>query len=158
LALCVAFYRGSDAALLVYDVTNPKSIDNLEKWLEEIYKNCAPPSREHFPIYVLGNKIDEQIPEISENKTIAENWCKSKKLKHMCVSAITSENLENTFYQLAVQVDEIERRRLEIDLMSKESIPFPSIKTDFQPSKSSPQRFTLEEMRDNEPQTKPCCG
>lgn len=34
-SLGVAFYRGADCCVLVFDVTNPKSFDSLESWKEE---------------------------------------------------------------------------------------------------------------------------
>ena len=32
-------FRGSNAAFLIYDITNPQSFDNLVNWLEEIITN-----------------------------------------------------------------------------------------------------------------------
>ena len=34
-SLGVAFYRGADCCVLVFDVTNPKSFDSLESWKDE---------------------------------------------------------------------------------------------------------------------------
>lgn len=34
-SLGVAFYRGAEACVLVYDITNPKSFDQLDSWREE---------------------------------------------------------------------------------------------------------------------------
>mmetsp|Transcript_15296 Transcript_15296/g.19848 ORF Transcript_15296/g.19848 Transcript_15296/m.19848 type:complete len:113 (+) Transcript_15296:39-377(+) len=34
-SLGVAFYRGADACILVYDITNAKSFDGLDTWREE---------------------------------------------------------------------------------------------------------------------------
>ncbi|KFG46412.1 GTPase RAB7, partial [Toxoplasma gondii GAB2-2007-GAL-DOM2] len=34
-SLGVAFYRGADCCVLVFDVTNPKSFESLQSWKEE---------------------------------------------------------------------------------------------------------------------------
>ena len=47
------FYRGSRAAALVYDVTNPLSLVNLRRWREEALG--AVPNQ---GLVVVGNKID----------------------------------------------------------------------------------------------------
>lgn len=31
----MAFYRGAEACVLVYDITNPKSFEQLDSWREE---------------------------------------------------------------------------------------------------------------------------
>ena len=54
----VAFYRGADCCVLVYDVTMPISFRNLEAWREEFLSQSMPDDPEHFPFVVIGNKID----------------------------------------------------------------------------------------------------
>lgn len=49
-----SYYRGSICALLVYDVTNRESFENLIKWLEET-KTYA---NEKITIMLIGNKTD----------------------------------------------------------------------------------------------------
>lgn len=72
-SLGVAFYRGADVCILVYDVTNPKSFDALDSWREEFLMQASPPDIENFPFVVLGNKIDREndrrVP-----KTKAKKW------------------------------------------------------------------------------------
>ena len=56
-SLGVAFYRGSDACILVYDVTNINTFKHLDVWLNE-FKNQLGKLPTDFPFCVLGNKID----------------------------------------------------------------------------------------------------
>ena len=37
-----AFYRGADCCVLVYDITNKKSFDNIESWITEFLNQGAP--------------------------------------------------------------------------------------------------------------------
>jgi Ras-related protein Rab-7A len=64
-SLGVGFYRGADACLLVYDITDPHSLDNLEHWRTEFLNQVgggglgALSSDSYFPFVVLGNKVDK---------------------------------------------------------------------------------------------------
>uniref|UniRef100_A0A6C0EAY3 Uncharacterized protein n=1 Tax=viral metagenome TaxID=1070528 RepID=A0A6C0EAY3_9ZZZZ len=49
------FYRNANLILLVYDVTNKKSLDSLVKWQSDIYK-----TNESTKYIVIGNKIDKK--------------------------------------------------------------------------------------------------
>lgn len=54
-SLVRSFYRGSDVAVLVYDVTNASSFSHLSKWSDDFMEN----SQVANPIIiVVGNKID----------------------------------------------------------------------------------------------------
>ncbi len=57
-SLGVAFYRGSDACVLVYDVTDSKSFEALDGWKDEFLLQAAPKDPAHFPFVLVGNKID----------------------------------------------------------------------------------------------------
>lgn len=48
------YYRGAKAAVVVFDVTDRKSFENVENWVEEFWKNMD----EKLPIVLVGNKID----------------------------------------------------------------------------------------------------
>ncbi|EMD40669.1 hypothetical protein CERSUDRAFT_111251 [Gelatoporia subvermispora B] len=48
------YYRGANAALLLYDITNVSSFDDIRGWLEELKKNCSP----DLIIYIVGSKAD----------------------------------------------------------------------------------------------------
>jgi len=57
-SLGVAFYRGADCCVLVFDVNNSKSFDTLDSWRDEFLIQASPRDPENFPFVVLGNKID----------------------------------------------------------------------------------------------------
>ncbi|KAI8585964.1 P-loop containing nucleoside triphosphate hydrolase protein, partial [Geranomyces variabilis] len=57
-SLGVAFYRGTDACILVYDVTQPDSTKNLVRWLSEFIRQADIQDPETFPFVLVGNKID----------------------------------------------------------------------------------------------------
>lgn len=51
-----AYYRNVDAVILVYDVTNKTSFDNLRYWMSELQKNFL----HDIPRLLVGNKCDMQ--------------------------------------------------------------------------------------------------
>ncbi|KAJ3505898.1 hypothetical protein NLJ89_g7169 [Agrocybe chaxingu] len=59
-SLSTAFFRGADAALLMFDVNAPETMEALTKWWAD-FRDKAPLADEDVPEYccvVVGNKID----------------------------------------------------------------------------------------------------
>jgi len=50
----VAFYRGADCCVLVHDLTQDATFENLDNWKEEFLMQAAPDSPDEFPFVVLG--------------------------------------------------------------------------------------------------------
>merc|ERR1712146_456616 len=78
-SLGVAFYRGADACILVFDLTSKKSFDNLDTWREEFLVQSGPTETDNFPFVVLGNKCDLKDTRVVNNKN-AIDYCKNKKI------------------------------------------------------------------------------
>jgi len=100
-SLGVAFYRGADSCVLVYDITDAKSFDNLESWMDEFLVHAAPRNQETFPFVVLGNKADmAKRRQVATNK--AKQWCTSKNnIPYFETSAKEALNVEQAFYTIA---------------------------------------------------------
>ena len=47
-------YRGADACLLVFDISNKDSFDELPNWLAELRENSGP----DCIVFLIGNKVD----------------------------------------------------------------------------------------------------
>jgi Ras-related protein Rab-7A len=102
-SLGVAFYRGADCCVLVYDVNSMKSFDNLNNWREEFLIQANPSDPENFPFVVIGNKIDidgGNSRVVSEKK--ARAWCASKgNIPYFETSAKEGINVEEAFQTIA---------------------------------------------------------
>lgn len=102
-SLGVAFYRGADCCVLVYDVNSSKSFDNLENWRDEFLIQASPPDPENFPFVVLGNKVDVEggrARQVGEKK--AKQWCAAKgALPHFDTSAKEDLNVDAAFQTIA---------------------------------------------------------
>lgn len=102
-SLGVAFYRGADCCVLVYDVNSQKTFDNLENWRDEFLSQANPTDQEHFPFVLLGNKVDQEggrTRVVQEKK--AKQWCTSKgNIPHFDTSAKEATNVETAFECIA---------------------------------------------------------
>ncbi|MCO5595286.1 hypothetical protein L7F22_049327 [Adiantum nelumboides] len=102
-SLGVAFYRGADCCVLVYDVNVMKSFDSLSNWREEFLIQANPSDPENFPFMVLGNKIDidgGNSRVVSEKK--AKAWCASKgNIPYFETSAKEDLNVDAAFQCIA---------------------------------------------------------
>ena len=61
----MAFYRGADCCVLVFDVTNANSFKTLDSWRDEFLIQASPRDPENFPFVVLGNKVDLENRAVS---------------------------------------------------------------------------------------------
>jgi Ras-related protein Rab-7A len=97
-SLGVAFYRGADCCVLVYDVNNAKSFDTLDSWRDEFLIQASPMDPESFPFVVLGNKVDvgEDKRVVSSKRAMA--FCQAKGgIPYFETSAKEAVNVEQAF-------------------------------------------------------------
>jgi Ras-related protein Rab-7A len=81
-SLGVSFYRGADACVLVYDITDQKSFDNLQTWKEDFLTTAGPKNASNFPFVVLGNKCDLENRR-NVQKGSAKSWCAGQEQPHI---------------------------------------------------------------------------
>ena len=66
-SLGTAFYRGADCCLIVYDITNQNSFENLVQWKSSFIQKGMIVDPDSFPFMIVGNKLD--IAE--ENRSVS---------------------------------------------------------------------------------------
>lgn len=99
-SLGVAFYRGADCCVLVYDVTAPTTFKSLDSWRDEFLIQASPRDPENFPFIVIGNKIDQENRAVSSKR--AQAWCQSKNnIPYFETSAKEAVNVESAFITVA---------------------------------------------------------
>ena len=83
--------------ILVYDITNRKSFENLENWREEYIIQVNQQDPINYPFIVIGNKTDlEDKRAVSERE--ARNWCeKFGDIPYFETSALNGSNVESAF-------------------------------------------------------------
>ncbi|KAG9967267.1 ras-related protein-like protein, partial [Aureobasidium melanogenum] len=101
-SLGVAFYRGADCCVLVYDVNNSKSFDTLDSWRDEFLIQASPMDPESFPFVVLGNKVDVEESKRMVSSKRAMAFCQSKGgIPYFETSAKEAINVEQAFEVIA---------------------------------------------------------
>ncbi len=108
-SLGVAFYRGADACVLVFDVTKPKSFEALANWQKQFLAQADPRDPSSFPFVVLGNMIDKaDSRRVSSEK--AREWCaKNGDIPYFETSAKEGVNIEEAFQRVGELALEQER-------------------------------------------------
>lgn len=88
------YFKGSNAAFGVFDVTNPQSLLKLPGWISSIKKTV----KKSIPMIMVGNKIDL---ERKIERTEAEDLAKRISCEYLETSAKTGENVETAFEIIA---------------------------------------------------------
>ncbi|OLS19370.1 MAG: GTPase KRas precursor [Candidatus Heimdallarchaeota archaeon LC_3] len=94
-----SFYKGTNGIILVFDVTNPSSMDGIFNWIEEIKKNLPNP----VPMILVGNKVDlREKTDHSSSEEQGKNLAEQTSMKNLVThyiesSAITGENIKKIF-------------------------------------------------------------
>ena len=101
-ALTQGFFRNAQGVMVVYDVSNSESFENLKYWISSIQKNIDS-KKISIPVIILGNKID--VGEDREIKTEdAEKFAEENKYKYFETSAKTGEGIDDAVRELVNQV------------------------------------------------------
>mmetsp|Transcript_56285 Transcript_56285/g.50631 ORF Transcript_56285/g.50631 Transcript_56285/m.50631 type:complete len:249 (+) Transcript_56285:70-816(+) len=96
------YIHGANAVLLVYDITNYQTFENVIDWLSIVKQNIE--NKEDMPYTALvGNKYDLQhlrTVKVSRHKEL----CDKQKLESCYVSAKTGDGLHTMFYHICAAV------------------------------------------------------
>ncbi|PRP85532.1 hypothetical protein PROFUN_06764 [Planoprotostelium fungivorum] len=99
-SLGVAFYRGADCCVLVFDVNVAKSFERIDNWKDEFLNQAAPANPESFPFVLIGNKIDLENRVVTEKR--ARAWCQANgNIPYFETSAKEATNVDQAFLTIA---------------------------------------------------------
>uniref|UniRef100_A0A8C1J5J2 small monomeric GTPase n=1 Tax=Cyprinus carpio TaxID=7962 RepID=A0A8C1J5J2_CYPCA len=94
--ITTAYYRGAMGIMLVYDITNEKSFDNIKNWIRNIEEHASADVEK----MILGNKCDiNEKRQVSKDR--GEKLALEYSIKFMETSAKANINVENAFLTLA---------------------------------------------------------
>ena len=91
------YYKDAKGVILVYDVNNPASFNNLDMWVKELEENIG----RRVPVLLIGNKIDLERKVPRED---AEAFANKHDYLFFEVSAKTGEEIEKIFKTLALEI------------------------------------------------------
>ena len=91
------YLRDTNAALIVYDTTNRKSMQEAETWMNEL-NETAP---EQCIIALAGNKLDANSKQVQMQE--GQGFARKHEIKIIQeVSAKTGENVDSLFQKISV--------------------------------------------------------
>ena len=94
-AITAAYYKGAKGALIVYDVTNKISYDNVDKWCNELRIKGS----KNISIVMIGNKTDLK-DNIVVNSEMSKEKANLLQVPVMETSALDASNVKEAFYLL----------------------------------------------------------
>lgn len=101
------FYRGADACILVFDLTNLKSFSNISFWMDEFLVNTSPVRASEFPFILIGNKTD-LTNECVVNDRLINIFCKENNIKYFSISAKNNNNIQEALnYIIEKAIDRV---------------------------------------------------
>lgn len=102
-----AYYRGAMGIMLVYDITQEKSFENIKNWIRNIEENASTDVEK----MLLGNKC-----ELNEKRQVTkergEQLAIEYGIKFLETSAKNSINVEEAFFTLARDIKSKMEKRM----------------------------------------------
>ncbi|XP_077996973.1 ras-related protein Rab-8A-like [Glandiceps talaboti] len=132
--ITTAYYRGAMGIMLVYDITNEKSFDNIKNWIRNIEEHAAADVEK----MILGNKCDmEDRRQVSKER--GEALAIEYGIKFMETSAKLSINVEEAFNTLARDIKAKMDKKMESGSAGKSAVKV----TETQTKKSSAWKCSI---------------
>lgn len=101
-ALGPIYYRDSNGAILVYDITDEDSFQKVKNWVKELRKMLG----NEICLSIVGNKIDlDKDRHVSVEE--AESYAESVGAKHYHTSAKLNKGIEELFLDLCKRMMEM---------------------------------------------------
>ena len=98
-ALLQLYYRDADAALITYDVTNPRSLESCEYWVNELKK-----TEENCILCLVANKIDVAPEEKKVELKTSQEFVEKYGMIYFETSAKTGENINKLFETVSQEI------------------------------------------------------
>ena len=102
-AITKNYYKGANGIILIYDVTNFQSYENVKNWIAQIKESA----NQNVIVYLVGNKIDvkeeDRCVKTEDGKKIAEEF----NLPFFESSAKLGININEIFEKIVEKIDEV---------------------------------------------------
>ena len=96
------YYQNADGVLLLFDVTNEETFNNVSNWMKDVKENSNKDGKESdIALYLIGNKIDK--PDRVIQRETAETQAKSLGMKYFEVSCKINMNIPEVMARMIME-------------------------------------------------------
>lgn len=99
------YFKGSQGAIGVYDITSPESLIRLPGWISVLKKAAG-----NIPMVIIGNKVDLATEERRVSRDDAEDLARRLDATHIETSARDGMNVERMFMEIATKCYELAKK------------------------------------------------
>ncbi|GAA98803.1 uncharacterized protein L969DRAFT_88842 [Mixia osmundae IAM 14324] len=99
-SLAPMYYRGAQAAVVVYDITSEGTLDKAKAWVKELQRQADP----SIVIALAGNKVDLAETRRAIPRETAEKYAQEEGLLFFETSAKEATNVTELFKELATKM------------------------------------------------------
>ena len=101
-AITKNYYKGSHGIILIYDITNTQSFENVKTWVNQIREEAS----SNVIIYIAGNKVDME-DERKVDRDDGEKLAEELGFPFVETSAKNGININETFEDLVERIDKV---------------------------------------------------
>jgi len=94
-----SYYRGAHGIIVVYDVTDQVSFNNVKQWMTEIQRYAC----DSVCRLLVGNKSDLVEKKVVDG-SVAKEYADSQRIPFLETSAKNSSNVEQAFMTMAAEI------------------------------------------------------
>jgi len=105
-SLAPMYYRGAQAAIVVFDITNKNSFDKAQEWVRELQQQ----GDANVVVAFVGNKCDMQAQRKVPLEQ-ATQYAEEMGLFYMETSAKTATNVSELFMRIAKQLPKVQKMK-----------------------------------------------
>ena len=116
-AITGAYYRYAVGALLVYDITNQESFENLAQWLQELKYHTT---NDNMVVMLVGNKSDLNHTR-AVSTTDAITFAEQNNLAFIETSALDSTGVEEAFRQIITEIYNLYQKTIRSQIQKSEN-------------------------------------
>jgi small GTP-binding protein len=98
-SIAKAYFRSAIGVMLVFDLTDRKSFEDLTQWLNDVHSLCDP----NAIVTLIGNKLDlanQRVITVTE----VQNFAQLHELTYLETSALGGNNIQEAFQKAAAAV------------------------------------------------------
>jgi len=112
-SLAPMYYRGAQAAIVVYDITSSESFERAKAWVKELQRQGNP----NIVIALAGNKVDLAAHRKVQIED-AQSYSDENSILYMETSAKTAANVNELFVAIAKKLPKSQPRASTEDKIS----------------------------------------